>query len=209
MAHSNQITILVNNKPFHLDDNKVTPEQLRALVDLPADYEAWKIVGSPDPEGQLPTDDVQVTGVIEVKSGDRFRVVPPGTFGTTVTLPGTLAEEIEELRGNGHSIEVTEEPDWIVLIFAEWPLPSGYNKPRSRLLLRIPRSYRFGKPDMFWMDSDIRLSTGAPPRQVSPEQILGGTWLRFSWHAQKWDPARDNLRSYLAFVDDGLSKARS
>ena len=42
MPHSNQITILVNNKPFHLDDNKVAPEQLRALVDLPADYEVWK-----------------------------------------------------------------------------------------------------------------------------------------------------------------------
>lgn len=205
----NPTTVIINNKPFHLDDSMVTPDQLRALVNLPGDYEVWKIVGSPDPEGQLPTNDVQVTGVIEVKSGDRFRVVPPGTFGTAATLPDSLAEEIEDLRKDGHTIEITEEPDWIVLVFDTWPLPSRYNKSRTRLLLRIPRSYRFGKPDMFWTDSDVRLASGALPRQASAEQVLGKEWLRFSWHAQKWDPSRDNLRSYLAFVEDGLSKARS
>lgn len=209
MANPNRLTVIVNNKPFHLEGETVTPQQLRELVDLPSDYEVWKIVGSPDPEGQLPTDDVQVTGAIEVKSGDRFRVVPPGTFGGAAALAGTLAEEIEDLRKDGHTIEVAEEPNWIVLIFAEWPLPSGYTKSRTRLLLRIPRSYRFGKPDMFWTDGDLRLASGALPRQSSPEQILGYEWLRFSWHAQKWDPSKDNLRSYLAFVDDGLSKARA
>ena len=84
----NPTTVIINNKPFHLDDSMVTPDQLRALVNLPGDYEVWKIVGSPDPEGQLPTNDVQVTGVIEVKSGDRFRVVPPGTFGTAGRTTG-------------------------------------------------------------------------------------------------------------------------
>jgi E2/UBC family protein E len=209
MAHPNPTTVIVNNRPFHLENDEVSPEQLRGLVDLPSDYEVWKIVGSPDPEGQLPANDVQVTGIMEVKNGDRFRVVPPGTFGAAATLPGTLSEEIEDLRNEGHTIEVAEEPDWIVLIFADWPLASGYSQPRTRLLLRIPRSYRFGKPDMFWTDCGLRLAGGALPRQASPEQILGREWLRFSWHSQKWDPSKDNLRSYLAFVEDGLSKART
>jgi hypothetical protein len=38
--------------------------------------------GQPLRWGQLPKDDIQVTGRVEVKSGDRFRVVPPRTFGT-------------------------------------------------------------------------------------------------------------------------------
>jgi hypothetical protein len=208
MTHSEQITILVNQQPKHLQSNEVTPDQLRGLAELPSDYEVWKIVGSPDAEGQLPVDDIQVTGTIEVHNGDRFRVVPPGTFGAAAVLPSTLHDEIAELRAEGHTIEVAEEPDWIVLIFLEWSLPRGYTKDRSRLLLRIPRSYRFGKPDMFWTDSDLRLLNGQMPQRASAEQVLGTEWLRFSWHPQKWDPAKDNLRSYLAFVDSGLSRAR-
>lgn len=208
MSHSEHVTIVVNQKSFHLQSDEVTPEQLRALVQLPADYEVWKVVGAPDPEGGLPKNDIQVTGPIEVKNGDRFRVVPPGTFGTASSLPATLAEEFALLNSEGCSVELAEDADWIVLMFADWPLPAGYNKVRTRLLLRIPRSFPLGKPDMFWIDPDVRLANGQLPRQASMENVTGTDWLRFSWHAQKWDPAKDNLRSYLAFVDDGLSRAR-
>jgi hypothetical protein len=208
MEHPTRITILVNQVPHHLESDEVTPELLRTFAGLPADYEVWQVVGSPDPEGQLPANDVQVTGPIHVKSGDRFRVVPPGTFGSAPALAGTLADEVAQIINQGQVLQVAEEPDWIILVFSEWRLPSGYSKPQTRLLLRLPRSYPFGKPDMFWTDSDLLLASGQPPRQTSRESILGEDWLRFSWHAQKWDPSMDNLRSYLGFVDDGLSKAR-
>jgi hypothetical protein len=77
-----RITILVNSNPLHLEDPVVTPQQLREFAGMPAEYEVWKVVNAPDPEGQLPMDDIQITGSVEVKSGDRFRVVPPGTFGS-------------------------------------------------------------------------------------------------------------------------------
>lgn len=76
------ITIVVNSRPLHLDQPVVETQRLRDFAGAPDNYEVWKIVNSPDPEGQLPLDDIQVTGPIEVKSGDRFRVVPPGTFGS-------------------------------------------------------------------------------------------------------------------------------
>lgn len=76
-----RITILVNQEPHHLDTDTVDDDLLRQLAGAPDEYEVWKVVRSPDPEGQLPVDDIQVTGEITVKSGDRFRVVPPGTFG--------------------------------------------------------------------------------------------------------------------------------
>ncbi len=77
-----KITILVNKKPFHVGQSTVTPEFIRSLIGAPADYEVWKIVKKPDPEGQLPVDDLQITQSIEIKSGDKFRVVPAGTFGS-------------------------------------------------------------------------------------------------------------------------------
>jgi hypothetical protein len=78
---SQKITIIINQRPYHFDRSVLSPEDIRAAVGAPPDYEVWKIVKDPDPEGQLPVDDLQITGPMETKSGDRFRVVPPGTFG--------------------------------------------------------------------------------------------------------------------------------
>jgi hypothetical protein len=75
------ITILINQRPYHFEKSTLTPDDFRGAVNAPSDYEVWKIVKDPDPEGQLPKDDIQITGPVEIKSGERFRVVPPGTFG--------------------------------------------------------------------------------------------------------------------------------
>lgn len=76
-----KITIIINQRPFHFEEAELSAEEIRAAVGAPPDYEVWKTVKDPDPEGQLPVDDIQITGLLEIKSGDRFRVVPPGTFG--------------------------------------------------------------------------------------------------------------------------------
>jgi hypothetical protein len=76
-----RITIIINQRPHHLDSPLLLPEDFRRLSGSPGDYEIWRIVHAPDPEGQLPIDDIQVTGQLTVESGWRFRVVPPGTFG--------------------------------------------------------------------------------------------------------------------------------
>ena len=75
------VTLLINQQPFHLEQSTLTPQEFRDLVKAPADYEVWLIVKSPDPEGQLPVDDQQITAPVGITSGQRYRVVPPGTFG--------------------------------------------------------------------------------------------------------------------------------
>jgi hypothetical protein len=77
----NQVNILINQRPFKFDRDTLSAQEIRDAVNAAATYEVWHIVKSPDPEGQLPVDDVQITSTVTVKSGDRFRVVPPGTFG--------------------------------------------------------------------------------------------------------------------------------
>lgn len=76
-----KITILINQKPYHFDKDTLAPEDFRNAIGAPADYEVWLVVHNPDAEGQLPVDDVQVTGPVHIKDGQRYRVVPPGTFG--------------------------------------------------------------------------------------------------------------------------------
>lgn len=76
-----KITIHINQKPYHFEVSMLAPDDFRQAVQAPGDYEVWLIIHSPDPEGQLPVDDIQITGSVEIKSGQKYRVVPPGTFG--------------------------------------------------------------------------------------------------------------------------------
>ena len=76
-----QATIIINQRPHKFDKSSLPPDDFRNAVDAPSDYEVWLIVKDPDPEGQLPVDDTQITAPVEIKNGERYRVVPPGTFG--------------------------------------------------------------------------------------------------------------------------------
>lgn len=76
-----KITIIINQRSYKFEKTTLSPQDFRDAVEAPSNYEVWQIVNSPDPEGQLPVDDEQVTGPVEIKSGERYRVVPPGTFG--------------------------------------------------------------------------------------------------------------------------------
>jgi hypothetical protein len=80
-THHHKITIIINQHPYHFENEILSPDDFRTAVGAPADYEVWHIIKSPDPEGQLPTDDIQISSPTKIRNGDRFRVVPPGTFG--------------------------------------------------------------------------------------------------------------------------------
>ncbi|MBI4838573.1 MAG: hypothetical protein HY806_05415 [Nitrospirae bacterium] len=202
------ITILINMVPHHISCSTITADEIKHLADADSDYEVWKVVKSPDPEGQLPVDDFLVTGSIEVKSGDKFRVVPPGTFGAVAAMPQQLTQEIEQLRNQGYNIELYDESEMILLIIKEYSLPVGYNKLFSDLLLKIPQSYPNGKLDMFWTDADLHLQASNGQIATSVEAILGKQWLRFSWHPQKWNPSRDNLLTFLQFINRRLMQLK-
>lgn len=76
-----KITILINQKPYHFEKSELTPQEFRDAVGAPNDHEVWLINKSPDPEGQLPVDDIQITAPVQIENGQRYRVVPAGTFG--------------------------------------------------------------------------------------------------------------------------------
>jgi hypothetical protein len=122
-------------------------------------------------------------------------------------IPAQLIEEIQSLEKNGYSIDVVEGDGWANAVFHDYPVPAGYCKKSTELLLRIPLSYPNGRPDMFWTDEDLTLIGGGIPR--SAEQIelaLGKQWRRFSWHPQSWNPGVDSLRTYVEFVNTRLAK---
>jgi hypothetical protein len=207
MTTEQNITILINQEPFHLKNLLVTAVEMREKAGAPGEYQVWHIVKSPDPEGQLPLDDIMITDSIEVKSGDRFRVVPPGTFGADVIASQQLAEEVERLQQTGE-VKLIPEDNIFHLVLHDYFVPAGYNKTTTRLLLKVPISYPNGKLDMFWVDHDLCLQGGDKQDATTEEVIRGEKWLRFSWHPQKWNPGTDNLRTYLEFVNRRLQQLK-
>ena len=123
-------------------------------------------------------------------------------------LPPQLVQEVEELRQEGHEINLVEADGWANVIFRHFPLPPAYNKASTELLLKFPESYPNGRPDMFWTEPDLTRKDGRTPQSAEAiETALGKQWRRFSWHPSNWNPGRDNLRTYLEFVNTGLQKA--
>lgn len=117
-------------------------------------------------------------------------------------VPPQLLEEIESLRLEGHRILVSEEDNWISVIFHEYPVTVGFSKQKTTLLVRAQLSYPNSNLDMFWTDVDLVLEDGTVPASADQLETYGGQqWRRFSWHPKSWNPGRDNLCTFLEFID--------
>lgn len=125
-----------------------------------------------------------------------------------MSLPPQLETDLRTLRDQGFNVVDHRDPSNPNRIFVEfdgYPLPSGWSKKETRLLLITDISYPNSKLDMFWVDQDLMLDGNrAPQAGEAIETYMGKQWRRFSWHVQKWNPAIDNLRSYLDTVDARL-----
>ena len=120
----------------------------------------------------------------------------------------TLLQEVVSLRSEGYSVEIVEAEGVVNLLLENYSLPPIYNKPSTRLLLRVPESYPNGNPDMFWTETDLLCVNGQVPNTAETiETHLGKQWRRFSWHPQGWNPGVGNLHMYLEFVNSGFQKA--
>jgi Prokaryotic E2 family E len=130
-------------------------------------------------------------------------------------LPPQLASELELLKAQ-YRIETIEEPSTINVVLRGYPTSSLYSSPQTNLLLRVPKSYPDAGLDMFWTDTELVLQDKTVPKnadllerypalEVIPD-FAGKKWRRFSWHPQRngplrWNPAVDNIESYLEFVN--------
>ena len=113
--------------------------------------------------------------------------------------------EIQLLGSKYGRIECGPNVDWI--LFKEFPLPEGWNRATTELLVLIPAGYPATAPDNFYVRDGLRLANGTMPRNYSEGQnILGGKWAQFSLHAESWISSSvpkngDNLLTFtLAMV---------
>lgn len=205
-----KITILINNKPFEALRPSMSGRDIKELGGGPMDYWLILVVKSADEAAGGDDKQIQDEELVDLKSGLRFRIVNPATFG--LGLPPQLHADIESLREDGFSIEARRDAPGgarIYILISDYSLPRGWNKTRTMLLIIADVSYPNSKLDMFWTEVDLKLQDGRVPQAGDAiENYLGQQWRRFSWHVQQWNPAVDNLRTYLGTVDARLQQAR-
>ena len=54
---SDQVAIYINKVLHKFEEHTLKPEDFQRAAKAPDEYEVWLVVGTPDPEGQLPLDD--------------------------------------------------------------------------------------------------------------------------------------------------------
>jgi len=125
-------------------------------------------------------------------------------------LPPQLEEDLNALKQDGLVVDAHRVPttgNQILVIIQKYPLPPGWSKSETRLLLITDVGYPNSKIDMFWVEPDVTLPNNKVPQAGdSIETYMGQQWRRFSWHVQKWNPAVDNIKSYLHTVNNRLKK---
>lgn len=121
-------------------------------------------------------------------------------------LPPLLEEHIKTLEAEGYKIEVNEGPE-ICIVFKDYSIPSNiWDCDKVDLLVITHSTYPNAKMDMFWVDPPITLKSGALANAVSLETKCGKNRQRFSWHINSWNPAHDNIITYLNVVNDRLKR---
>ena len=89
------------------------------------------------------------------------------------------------------------------LLIPAFPLPGGYDRSESDLLLRLSPGYPDVPPDMWWFDPPVKLANGSTVRATdATERHLGRTWQRWSRHfsSGQWRSGVDSLESFLALI---------
>lgn len=122
-----------------------------------------------------------------------------------------LREDVAKLaEETGCSIEVLRDHDLVGVVVQALALPAGiYSKSTSDLLLQTTVQYPQSAMDMFWVEADLTLATGAVPAGgESIESHFGRTWRRYSWHRNvPWVPGRDCLSSHFEFAVARLQRS--
>jgi hypothetical protein len=76
-----KITILINNTPYEAPKAAMTGLEIKQLAGGPLDYWLILVVKSPDPVAGGDDKQIQDEELVDLKSGMRFRIVNPATFG--------------------------------------------------------------------------------------------------------------------------------
>ena len=105
--------------------------------------------------------------------------------------------------------EIVSEAGMVCIVMPQWPLPRGFDRQASDLLIRLSPGYPDVPPDMWWFSPAVRRADGREfPNTNVVETYLGRAWQRWSRHftGGQWQSGIDGLESYLALIRQNLER---
>jgi len=176
------IHVFINRRKVELPSSPQTGEQILDAGDYGPDYSLFLLEGEGDPSGGMQIDRSES---IDVKNGMHFRAIPGNAnFGAALNTAAAagndvLAEDLERLSEQGFEIEVLVEGAEVGIVIRDVPLPPGaYSIATTDLLLKTTTLYPQSEMDMFWVDPDLVLASGAEPGSSNLEMHFGRPWRR-------------------------------
>ena len=102
-----------------------------------------------------------------------------------------------------------EEGQRVYIIFKDFPLPTDlYSFDKTDLMIFTTQFYPNAGFDMFWVDENLKLKSGNPPRAGEALEVyMGKRWRRFSYHpytGKPWNPSEDSVISFIGHVKKRL-----
>ena len=120
--------------------------------------------------------------------------------------------EVELLREQYERIDHGPELEWVR--FRDFPLPPGWDRESTDVLVLIPPGYPETPPDNFYVPDGLRVESGADPGNYSEgTDLLGESWGQFSYHAdESWAPTPnlwdgDSLLTFMVAIERRLKEA--
>lgn len=97
------------------------------------------------------------------------------------------------------------------LFIENFPIPPGYNRDRSTLMVLIPTGYPGAGLDMFYFDPPLARADGRKIGALAAEAHFGTNWQRWSrhFHLFKWKPGEDSIVGYIEYVREELETEAS
>lgn len=116
-----------------------------------------------------------------------------------------VEQQFAALKADARCTEATlqRNPDGsYVVAIPNFQLPPGWSRRYTTVYFVVPLGYPVARPDAFWTDPDLMLSTGAPPQSTGTQGAPGipSNLKWFSWHPQDWRPNSDTLQSYVGVI---------
>jgi len=111
--------------------------------------------------------------------------------------------DIDYLKSKSPDHAIQAEGGTTCVLIRAYPLPKGFDRESSDLLIRLSPGYPDVPPDMWWFDPPVvRTDRAEIPATQAREGHLGRQWQRWSRHLPPglWKSGIDSLESYLAIV---------
>jgi len=117
--------------------------------------------------------------------------------------------DMEYLEGLGLQWEAILEGGQRWLLIHDYPIKPGYNLSAALVALAMDTSYPSTEINMAYFYPGLARADGKPIGALSPQQIDGKQFQRWSRHRTQmngWRPGADDLCSHMVLIDEWLRR---